>query len=201
MVTGTWLRASTSQRPLAAAYYMSHPSCPHPWGTPSRKTSPRATCGAAGAQNTLTGKAVPEINSGFGLSARATSGLKVKCTGALQVQQPPSLDSRQATPQGPSAAGDVLPPGPPPPPPCPPEAQAPWWSPGIRWNFWALGFQPHGQPRQTGGLRDQVAKPMPPHLYLLVLRFQSDTWICRAQEQKNSPEDPPNSPHRAGPTG
>lgn len=57
---------------------------------------------------------------------------------------------------------------------CPPEAQAPWWSPGIRRNFWALDFQTCVG-SQDRGFTDQVAKPMPPHLYLLVFRFQSDT--------------------------
>ena len=91
-------------------------------------------------------------------------------------------------------------PGPPPPPPtAPQEAQAPWWSPRIRRNFWAwtmtLDFQPCVGSRDRG-LTDQVAKPMPPRLYSLVLRFQSDTWIWRAQEEKMALKTLPT--HRTG---
>lgn len=43
-----------------------------------------------------------------------------------------------------------------------------------------LGFQPCVGSRDRG-LTDQEAEPRPPHLYSRAFRFQSDTWIWRAQ--------------------
>ena len=62
-------------------------------------------------------------------------------------------DSRQATLQGPSAAKGCVTSRAPSTSTshCPPEAQAPWWSPGIRWNIWALDFQPHVGSREKQG--------------------------------------------------
>lgn len=185
MVTGTGLGAWHQPTPTDCCL-LHEPSFlyPHPWGTPSRRRRlPEPPAGLLEPQNTLTGKAAPEINSGLACPPGLCPGLKVKCTGALQVQQPPSLTVDKPPPKGPSAAkGCVTSRAPTSNFHCPPEAQAPWWSPGIRRNSWALDFQPHGGSREkqwlqkkkkkkNRGLKDQVAKPMPPHLYLLVLRF------------------------------
>lgn len=97
VVTGTWLRAWHQPTPTDCCL-LHEPSFlyPHPWGTPSRRRRlPEPPVGPLEPQNTLTGKAAPEINSGLACPPGLRPGLKVKCTGALQVQQPPSLDSRQ----------------------------------------------------------------------------------------------------------
>ena len=151
MVTGTWLRVWHQPTPTGCCL-LHEPSflCPHPWGTPSRRRRlPEPPVGPLGPQNTLTGKAVPEINSGLACPPGLRPGLKVKCTGALQVQQPPSLDSRQATPQGPSAAEGCYLQGPHLHLPLPSRSPSPLVEPRDQMELLGLGLPaPCGQPRQ-----------------------------------------------------
>ena len=205
----------TSQHPLAA----SHGCClfheqsflhPHPWGIPPRKRHlPEPPVGLLEPQNTLTGKGVPEINSGLACLPGLCPGLKVECTwGSLSpAATPPSGQQRSHSPRTQCCRGmwDVLPSrAPTSTSHCPSGGPSPLVEPTDQTELLGLdhdlGFPALcGQPRQGSHRPSGQANATPP----LFTRPQVPVrhLDLEGTGRKNGPEDPPNSPHRAGPTG
>lgn len=198
------------QQAMAVAYSMNHPSCtPIPGEFPPGKDTSQSHLWGCWSPEYSTGKGVPKINSGLACLPGLCPGLKVECTwGALSsAATPPSGQQRSRSPRTQCRRGmwNVLPSrAPSSTSHCPPGGPSPLVEPRDQTELLGLDHDPGfpalcGQPRQGPHRPSGHANATPP----LFTRPQVPVrhLDLEGTGRKNGPEDPPNSPHRAGPTG